>query len=253
MSEPLSHQLTIAPHGILHYLPFGALLDGDQYLVDRVSLRMTPSAAVLVYLPTDRPRKAGTLLALGNPDLGDRALDLPNAQTEAVRVAALFPNSRALVRADASKSALKDLGNGFAMLHFATHGRFNADAPLSSGLYLAKGRESDGVLTVGDLYSLHLDADLVTLSACETGLGKVANGDDVIGLTRGFLYAGARTIVASLWEVDDAATAQLMESFYRNQAQHDKREALRLAQIETRKSHPEPWYWAGFNIEGRAD
>jgi len=93
----------------------------------------------------------------------------------------------------------------------------------------------------------------VTLSACETGLGKVANGDDVIGLTRGFLYAGARSIVASLWEVDDAATAHLMETFYRNLGNNDKREALRLAQIETRQQYPDPWYWAAFNVLGRAD
>ena len=93
----------------------------------------------------------------------------------------------------------------------------------------------------------------MTLSACETGLGKIASGDDVIGLTRGFLYAGARSIVASLWEVDDAATAQLMEAFYRNLGHGDKREALRLAQIETRARYPQPWYWAAFNVLGRAD
>jgi CHAT domain-containing protein len=165
----------------------------------------------------------------------------------------MFTDSRALVRAEASKSAVTELGNGFSILHFATHGKFDADAPLSSGLYLAKGNEASGVLTVSDLYSLRWDVDLVTLSACETGLGKIANGDDVIGLTRGFLYAGARSIVASLWEVDDRATAQLMESFYRNLATHDKREALRLAQIETRQQFPEPWFWAAFNILGRAD
>jgi len=165
----------------------------------------------------------------------------------------MFPDSRALVRGEASKSAVKDLGNGFSILHFATHGRFDADAPLSSGLYLAKGNEANGVLTVSDLYSLRWDVDLVTLSACETGLGKVANGDDVIGLTRGFLYAGARSIVASLWEVDDAATAHLMETFYRNLGNNDKREALRLAQIETRQQYPDPWYWAAFNVLGRAD
>ena len=138
-------------------------------------------------------------------------------------------------------------------MNFATHGKFATDAPLSSGIYLAKGTEPDGVLTVSDLYSLRWDADLVTLSACETGLGKVANGDDVIGLTRGFLYAGARSIVASLWEVDDAATEQLMVSFYRNLQDHDKREALRLAQIETRGHYPQPLYWAAFQLIGRAD
>ena len=248
-----STKLVIAPHGVLHYLPFAALNDGERYLLDQYSLRLIPSASTLLYLRTEPSKKAGKLLALGNPDLGARAYDLPNAQVEAVQVAAMFPSSRALVRADASKSAVKQLGNGFSILHFATHGKFDANAPLSSGLYLAKGSESDGVLTVSDLYSLRWDVDLVTLSACETGLGQVANGDDVIGLTRGFLYAGARSIVASLWEVDDAATEQLMVSFYRNLEKNDKREALRLAQIETRQQYPQPWYWAAFNVLGRAD
>ena len=247
------NKLTISPNGVLHYLPFDALMDGDQYLLDRFSLRLIPSAGTLAYLRTDHPTKVGKLLALGNPDLGNSAYDLPNAQVEAVNVAALFPDSRALVRAGASKTAIRELGNGFSMLHFATHGKFNSDSPLASGLYLAKGKEADGVLTVGDLYSLRFDAELVTLSACETGLGKVANGDDVIGLTRGFLYAGARSIVASLWEVDDAATEQLMLSFYRNLDGHDKRDALRLAQIETRVKYPQPMYWAAFQVVGRAD
>ena len=245
--------LIISPHGVLHYLPFVALSDGGQYLLDRFSVRLIPSAGTLVYLKSDHPAKAGRLLALGNPDLGNPRYDLPNAQVEAVNVAAMFPDSRALVRADASKTAIKELGNGFAILHFATHGKFNTDAPLSSGLYLAKGGEADGVLTVSDLYGLRWDADLVTLSACETGLGKVASGDDVIGLTRGFLYAGARSIVASLWEVDDAATEQLMVSFYRNLEGHDKRAALRLAQIQTRAKYPQPMFWAAFQIVGRAD
>jgi CHAT domain-containing protein len=253
LAEIKGNTLTISPHGVLHYLPFVALLDGDQYLLDRFSVRLIPSAGTLVYLKTDRPTKVGKVLALGNPDLGDASLDLPNAQVEAVNVAAMFPASRALVRGAASKSAIKELGNGFSILHFATHGKFNTDAPLSSGLYLAKGNESDNVLTVSDLYTLRWDTDLVTLSACETGLGKVASGDDVIGLTRGFLYAGARSIVASLWEVDDAATEKLMVSFYRNLEGNDKREALRLAQIETRKTYPHPMFWAAFQIVGRAD
>ena len=245
--------LLISAHGVLHYLPFVALKDGEDYLLDRFGVRLIPSAGTLVYLKTDRPTKTGKLLALGNPDLGNSRYDLPNAQVEAVNVAAMFPASRALVRAEASKTAIEALGNGFSILHFATHGKFNADAPLESGLYLAKGNETDGVLSVSDLYTLRWDADLVTLSACETGLGKVASGDDVIGLTRGFLYAGARSIVASLWEVDDAATEKLMVSFYRNLDTHDKREALRLAQIETRKSFPHPMFWAAFQLVGRAD
>jgi CHAT domain-containing protein len=247
-----SSRLTISAHGVLHYLPFAALLDGGQYLIDRYSLRVTPSASALAYLRTDTPAKPGRVLALGNPDLGDARYDLPNAQQEALQIAQLFPDSRALVRQEASKTAVKQLGSSFAILHFASHAKFDPDAPLSSGLYLAKGNEVDGRLTVGDLYSMRLDVQLVTLSACQTGLGKVLSGDDVVGLTRGFLYAGARTIVASLWSVDDAATAELMVRFYRNLANHDERESLRLAQIETRNTHPRPIYWAAFAITGSA-
>jgi CHAT domain-containing protein len=100
---------------------------------------------------------------------------------------------------------------------------------------------------------MNLDADLITLSACETGLGKIANGDDVVGLTRGFLYAGGRSIVASLWSVADMATAELMKTFYRNLATLGKSEALRQAQIATRESFPHPFYWAAFQLTGRAN
>ena len=115
---------------------------------------------------------------------------------------------------------------GFKYLHIASHGTFNADSPLTSALLLAKDSTNDGTLTVGELYSMRLNADLVTLSACETGLGKIANGDDVVGLTRGFLYAGSRSIVASLWKVDDEATAYLMTRFYSALKSTSKREAL---------------------------
>ena len=117
---------------------------------------------------------------------------------------------------------------------------------------LSKDDTSDGRLKVGKLYSMRLDADLVTLSACETGLGKVANGDDVVGLTRGFLYAGASTIVASLWKVDDQATAQLMNQFYQRLKSGDKREALRQAQLETSRQFSHPYFWAAFQLTGNA-
>jgi len=246
-------KVTISPHGVLHYLPFAALRDGDQYLIDRYSVRMTPSGDALAYLKSDLPPKPGRLLALGNPDLGDARFNLPNAQQEALAVAQLFPASRALVRSEASKTAVKELGSGFAILHFASHAMFDPDAPLNSGLYLAKGREADGRLTVSDLYTMRLDVQLVTLSACQTGLGKILSGDDIIGLTRGFLFAGARNIVASLWSVDDAATAELMVDFYQNLGSHTQREALRLAQIQTRQNHPSPKYWAAFEITGTAN
>ena len=226
--------------------------DGQRDLLDRYSLRMLPSASVLKYLRSASPTKQGALLAFGNPDLGNPKYDLEFAQAEAIAVTRNRPQSRALLRKEANETAFRQYGGEFRYLHFATHGQFNADAPLQSALLLARDGASDGRLTVDKLYSIKLDADLVTLSACETGLGKVANGDDVVGLTRGFMYAGASTIVASLWQVDDQATSFLMTRFYDNLRQSDKREALRQAQLDTRKKFAHPFYWAAFQLTGAA-
>lgn len=244
--------LIVVAHGPLHYLPFNALYDGQTYLIERYSLRMLPSASVLKYLRTKPVDKQGNILAFGNPDLGDPKFDLAYAQDEAIAITRNRPQSRVLLRKDANETALRQYGGEFRYLHFATHGEFDADAPLKSALLLAKDDLNDGMLTVDKLYSLKLDADLVTLSACETGLGKIANGDDVVGLTRGFLYAGSRSIVASLWQVDDLATAHLMTRFYDNLQRTDKREALRQAQLDTRKKYTHPYYWAAFQITGSA-
>jgi CHAT domain-containing protein len=207
---------------------------------------------VLRFLRAPQAASRAGILALGNPDLGDPKMDLRFAEEEALAVVQKVPQSRALVRKEASESALRRFGAAFSYLHFATHGEFNADAPLESALLLAKDERADGLLTVNKLYSLRLDADLVTLSACETGLGKVASGDDVVGLTRGFLYAGASTVVASLWKVDDRATAALMTRFYDELRSGDKREALRAAQLATREKFLHPFFWAAFQLTGSA-
>ena len=253
--QPVAPQLTtkrllIVGHGVLHYLPFAALSDGSGYLVDRYSIRLLPSASVLQFLKGRQAQKAGSLLAFGNPDLGDAKYDLKFAQDEVQTIAKSFSGAKVLVRQEATKSAFKSLGPQFSYLHLATHGKFDPDMPLKSGLLLAKDNQDDGFLSMGDLYSMRLNADLVTLSACETGLGKVSNGDDVVGLTRGFLYAGSNSIVASLWEVDDLATSQLMTEFYTNLKKGDKQEALRQAQLSVKKQNPHPFYWAAFTITG---
>ena len=249
-----ARNVVVVAHGALHYLPFAALQDADgKFLIDRLGLRYLPNASVLKFL---RPLAANTprpMLVLGNPDLGDPRLDLKHAENEARAVVGLFPGSRLLVRREASLTNFLNAAGQVSRLHFATHGKFQSDNPLSSGLYLARDDQNDGLLSVGGLYSLRLDLDLVTLSACETGLGKVSTGDDVVGLNRGFLYAGSRSIVASLWSVDDEATAALMKNFYLKLATRSKRDALRQAQIETRQSFPHPFFWAAFQLTGRAD
>jgi len=246
-------KLIVVPHGMLHYIPFYALRGDAGYVVERHAVRMLPSAGVLKYLQGEKPAKPGGILAFGNPDLGDPKLDLAFAQDEAVAVSRTRPNSRVLLRREATETALNRYGGGFRYIHFATHGEFDADRPLNSALLLAGDAESDGRLTVDKLYSMKLHADLVTLSACETGLGKVVNGDDVVGLTRGFLYAGSRSIVTSLWKVDDLATSHLMTGFYSRLKDADKREALRSAMLETRSRYPHPFYWAAFQLTGNAD
>jgi CHAT domain-containing protein len=244
-------QITIVAHGGLHYLPFNALHDGKQFLIERYELRLLPAASVLKFLKPGGTGQPGMLIAFGNPDLGNPRYDLAFAQTEAQTIVAGMPRSRALVRKEASKTAFTQYATGFRYIHVASHGEFDPEAPLNSALLLAPDGQSDGHLTVGDLYSMRVGAELVTLSACETGLGKIAGGDDVVGLTRGFLYAGASGIIASLWQVDDRATGELMTAFYAALASGvDKREALRRAQIQGLRARPHPFFWAAFQLTG---
>ena len=247
------HSIIIVPHGALHYLPMNALHDGNGYLIDRYSIRMMPSASAMKYLRERNTEKSGPVLIFGNPDLGDRRYDLENAQQEALEIANIRRQSRVFIRKEATEQALFMYCNSYRYIHFATHSQFNPEVPLQSALLLAPDSHYNGLLTVDKLYSLTMNADLVTLSACETGLSKISNGDDLVGLTQGFLYAGCSSIVASLWKVDDLATAYLMTRFYKGLDKANKREALRSAQLETRIKYPHPYYWASFQLTGNAE
>lgn len=131
----------------------------------------------------------------------------------------------------------------YQYIHFATHGQFDATKSLGSGLLLVGDPSGKGRRTVDELYEFSL-----TMSACETAMGKVTDGDDAVGLTRGFLYAGARTVVATLWPIDDLETTFLMAKFYRNLKSTDKDAALRRAQLAALRKYPHPFYWAAFKI-----
>jgi CHAT domain-containing protein len=177
-------------------------------------------------------------------------LDLKYAQTEAQAIAALLPNATLLLRDEAKATFIRKNAGQFATIHFAVHGIFDPEDPLSSALLLAKDKESNGWLKASDLYDLSLRADLVTLSACETALGKITRGDDVVGFTRGLLYAGAGTIISTLWKVDDRATGDLMVDFYAKLSTMETGEALRQAQLNAKKKYPHPFYWASFQLTG---
>ena len=252
---PAGGTLIVVPHGALHYLPFAVLENGKSSLLDRYTLRVLPSASVMPLLARRAAPAGRDTLILGNPDLRDARYDLPGAQKEAQEIARLRPGAKVLMRKEATREALSALGGQYAYLHLASHGTFDASAPRSSGLLLSPRPDAanplDGMLTVDDLYGLRLDAELVTMSACETALADVQSGDDVVGLSRGFFYAGANNILASLWQVDDASTEQLMVQFYKGlSGSGGKAEALRRAQLALKAKQPHPFFWAAFQLAG---
>lgn len=244
-----SERLTIVPHGVLHYLPWAALPTGGNYLIDRFVIRTLPVAAVLPLLP--QPASGTRTLLLGNPDLNDSRLDLPGAQREVEAIGQSKPNATIRLRHDASESFLKLEARGYDVVHIASHGVFDNEHPMESALLLSSDSDEDGNLSVGELYGLELSPGIVTLSACETGLGADAGGDDVVGLSRGLFYAGSASIVASLWQVDDASTAVLMQAMYAANTSNWAT-SLRVAQQQVRDSgYGHPYYWAPFGLSGR--
>jgi len=255
--------LGIVPHGVLHYLPFAALTDGKRYLSDDYVLFTLPSASALRFLQEKRKPEADTLLALGNPTTAEPLRPLPFAEQEVVVIAELY-GTQPLLSERATESAVWLGADETGLLHLAAHGEYNRFNPLFSAIHLAGDNQHDGRLEVYEVYGLDLTAatDLVVLSACQTQLGKldvdgepvgVSSGDEVVGLNRAFLYAGTPSVMASLWSVDDAATALLMEHFYIHlRAGMSKAKALRQAQINVRTEYPHPYYWSPFVLTGDA-
>jgi tetratricopeptide (TPR) repeat protein len=236
--------------GVLHYLPFGALSSGKDFLIDRYQLRTLPSASILSILADRAKSRKQSALILGNPDLKNPAYDLKYAEKEALSLGKIIPHATVLLRNNARASVTREKGSHYRILHFAAHGIFDPKNPLNSALLLAGNGIDQGLLRAGDLYQLRLNNDLITLSACETALSVISKGDDVIGFTRGFLYAGARSIVSSLWKVDDKATRDLMVGFYKRLPRMEKDKALREAQLMVKKRYPHPFYWAAFQLTG---
>lgn len=236
----------LVPHGALHYLPFASLHDGQRYFLDKHALRLSTSASALKYLRHTAALPGAQALILGNP-----TGDLPSAELEARQLKRLMPGATLLVGPAATRAALLANAPAAGTLHVASHALFDARQPLESRLVLAPGPAAEpGELRVSDIYGLNLTADLVTLSACETGLGRITDGGELIGMTRGFLYAGSSTVVSSLWQVPDEATATLMESFYAKLPRLNKRDALRAAQLELMRRGEPPYAWASFYLSG---
>jgi CHAT domain-containing protein len=248
--------VSIVPHGVLNYLPFAVLPVstpvGETLLLEEYTLAYLPTATAIDEYVND-PTKSPALLAMAPANSR-----LRHAPDEARSISALFePNSRLLLGTAATESRFKALAGDYQVLHLATHSDFNKLNPMFSGLQLEADARNDGRLEVHEVLQLDIDADLVTLSACDTALGsgyfaEVPAGDEFVGLTRAFLSIGSDTVMATLWEVDDRSSVQLMQQFYERLggpgANADKSAALMLAQQQLRstKGYEHPYYWAPF-------
>ncbi|MEJ5246494.1 CHAT domain-containing protein [Caldilinea sp.] len=237
-----NRRLAIAPYQTLHYIPFHALHDGERYIVETREVVVAPSAALLHHCLKKSVRPPQRALLVGKPD--EYA---PRVADEVAALAPLFAHSTVLLDDQATWMQLQAQSPAADLLHIACHGRFRNDNPFFSALHLA-----DGWVFVRDAYTLQLDCSLVTLSACETGLSALAPGDELVGLARGFLLAGAPSLLVSLWMVDDAATAELMAHFYQALLSGLRpAAALRQAQRALLARHPHPFFWAPFTLIGR--
>ncbi len=243
------HRVIIVPHGSLHYLPFHAFFDGEAYLLQRFEISYLPSSSFLRYCQSPSTSASG-LAAVGYTMEGR----LPFAADEADAIAKLFAGE-SFVEHNATLANLRGAAASARILHLATHAEVRPDSPLFSGLALA-----DGWLTTLDVFNLRLQASLVTLSACETGQSVVGGGDELLGLMRAFLYAGASSLVLTFWPVEDASTAALMAKFYTKLVDgYPKAAALRAAQLEVISQASDdgvltvwqhPYYWAAFFLVG---
>ncbi len=250
--------LGIVPHQELHYVPFSALSDGTSYVDDEYALFVLPSASSLELVQANSQaasaNQSASALILGNPQV-DKRFDLSRlqyAQAEAQQIGELF-NSESFTGAAASVDRFRQESESATLIHIAAHGIYDSENPLDSAIYLAPGNSGAGPIEVRDIFGLQLlRNELVVLSACETNIGRISNGDEVVGLTRAFFTAGSPGIVSTLWQIDDEATSQFMVAFYRYWQEQgmSKAAALQAARQELRADGDSPYLWGAFVLNG---
>ncbi len=238
-----TEDLIVVPYGPLHSLPFHCLFDGKRYLVDNFNVCYAPCASIFAHSHRQQRQDSRPSLIVGVDDPR-----MPFIRDEVESVAKVVPEPRVLWGAEATEQALREYGAQSRLIHIATHGCFRQDSPMFSSIRLA-----DSYVSLYDLYRINLPAELLTLSGCVTGLDVVDEGDELIGLTRGLLYAGAQSLLLSLWDVDDRSTSRFMREFYGELAKGSRKaDALRIAMLRLREQYSHPYYWAPFKLIGRA-
>lgn len=279
-----AERLLLSPDGPLHTLSFPALVRDDRYFIEWKPLHSALSSTVYAEMAQSQPpaqRPAGEqLIAFGDPSYrpltpeapadpelreavrnGLALLPLPSSGREVKAIAALYPEAEVYLGREATEERAKSIKKGSRLVHFACHGILDERFPLNSALALTLPKEpaegqDNGLLQAWEIFeSVRLDADLVTLSACDTALGREMGGEGLVGLTRAFQYAGARSVLASLWSVSDISTARFMKRFYGYlRSGMPKDEALQAAQIdqirEKSVSASHPFHWAAFQLSG---
>jgi CHAT domain-containing protein/tetratricopeptide (TPR) repeat protein len=237
-----AQHLVFVPHGALHFLPFHALRNGDEYMGEAYTVSYAPSVALYALCQQKPAGRKRSSLVLGVPDV--RA---PQISHEVQAVAALLPQAELYLGQEATREVLREKGPEAGLLHIATHGIYRQDNPMFSSIRLG-----DGYLNLYDFYELRITAELVTLSGCATGMNFVAAGDELLGLQRGLFYAGATSLLLSLWDVHDRSTAEFMQEFYRGYiSSGDMAASLQAAMRELLRERPHPYFWAPFVLVGR--
>lgn len=248
-------RVIFVPHGKLHYLPFASLLTQDgKYLVESFEVVEAPSAHSLSFGQDKNPRRkqgfaptdAGTaVFALGDVKVGTWP-GLPGTLTESATVVSTLPDAQAYTAEKMTRQAVLNGLNRSGILHFATHGFYEKGEPLESGIVT-----SDQAVTVADVLGQRMKAYSVFLSACETAVGEETGADEIVGLQQSFQYAGSPSVIATLWQISDEATTQLVADFYRELKTQPKGTALRIAQLKMLKGrYGHPFYWAPFVLSG---
>lgn len=255
--DPLQLQdgqrLIVVPHGPLHYLPFQALRSNGRYLIERHALAVVPSMSIASQLASSGAKVAPNLVAFGNPEIGPEYA-LPGAEAEVKALAGMFPQSRVYMNTEASKTQFVQVASQAKLLHVAAHAQADRVDPLYSKILLANENGRQNFLEAHEVMNLKLDnLALITLSACESGLGQVGNGDEIQGFPRAFLSAGSSVMIISLWPVADDVTATLMTTLYGELAKGtDVMRAMQVAQLAVleKQGTSHPFFWAPFNVTG---
>ena len=252
---PAGKRIIIVPHGPLHYLPFQALRLDGQYLIERNPISIAPSISIAAKLAERTPTVAAQLVAFGNPTINPDVADpLPGAEREVHELSKQFPGATLFFKDQANKSNFEASAPKARLLHVAAHAMADTLDPLHSKVLLADENGQPNYLEARDVMRMNLSGTaMIALSACESGLGRVEDGDEVLGFTRSFLSAGTSTLLASLWPVSDAATETLMTTLYDDlakgeQVQDAMRDAQRAVMANPETAHP--FFWAPFNLIG---